>query len=140
MIGKVTTGFQITIPLHFRKKYRIRIGDYIEFHEQNGRLIISPLKPDNKASKAIISNKNSEDHSIKLIKKEIKILRERLENIEDYREAKKAYNEFKESGEKAIPYEKVLEKYQNISPNKKTISAIKELENKKEKKLKIRKN
>jgi predicted DNA-binding protein len=39
-----------------------------------------------------------------------KLLKEKLEDLEDYNEAKKAYEEFKKSGKKAIPYEKVFSK------------------------------
>lgn len=40
-----------------------------------------------------------------------KLLKEKLEDIEDYNDAKKAYDEFKKSGEKTIPYEKIKQKY-----------------------------
>jgi len=39
-----------------------------------------------------------------------KLLAEKLEDIEDYEEAKKAYDKFKKSGEKAISYEEVFKK------------------------------
>lgn len=96
MIGKVTTGFQITIPLKFREKNEINIGDYVDFHEQNGKLIIEPLKLANKASKSEAlkkfekifakkpSDKNfknkSEDSVIKLVKKEITTSRKTKKN------------------------------------------------------------
>lgn len=35
------------------------------------------------------------------------ILRQRLEDIEDYQDAKEAYEEFLESGEEAIPFEEM---------------------------------
>lgn len=38
-------------------------------------------------------------------------LAEKLEEIADYNEAKKSYAEFKKSGEKAIPYDKIKKKY-----------------------------
>jgi predicted DNA-binding protein len=38
------------------------------------------------------------------------LLKEKLEDVEDYHEAKKAYEEFKKSKKKAIPYEKVFAK------------------------------
>lgn len=41
-----------------------------------------------------------------LLKEELEV----LEDIEDYQEAKKAYEEFKKSKQKAIPYEKVFKK------------------------------
>ncbi len=37
-------------------------------------------------------------------------LEEKLQDIADYHEAKKLYEEFKKSGEKAIPYEEVFKK------------------------------
>jgi len=39
------------------------------------------------------------------------LLAEKLEDIEDYNEAKKAYEEFKKSKQKAIPYAKIKKKY-----------------------------
>lgn len=38
-------------------------------------------------------------------------LSQRLEDIEDYNDAKKAYDEFIASGEEAIPYEEIRKKY-----------------------------
>jgi RHH-type rel operon transcriptional repressor/antitoxin RelB len=39
-----------------------------------------------------------------------KYLAEKRQDIEDYHEAKKLYEEFKKSGEKAIPFEEVFKK------------------------------
>lgn len=39
-----------------------------------------------------------------------KLLKEKLEDLEDYAAAEKAYNEFKKSKEKGIPYQKVFKK------------------------------
>lgn len=40
-----------------------------------------------------------------------KLLKEKLEDLEDYNAAKKAYEEFKKSGKKGIPYDKIRAKY-----------------------------
>lgn len=40
-----------------------------------------------------------------------KYLAEKLQDIADYHEAKKLYEEFKKSGKKAIPYDKIKKKY-----------------------------
>jgi len=40
-----------------------------------------------------------------------KYLAEKRQDIEDYHEAKKLYEEFKKSGEKAIPYSQIKKKY-----------------------------
>ena len=43
-----------------------------------------------------------------LVKKALeKFLEEKLKDIEDYNNAKKAYEEFKKSGEKVIPYDQI---------------------------------
>lgn len=39
------------------------------------------------------------------------LLKEKLEDIQDYEDAKKAYDKFKKSGEKGIPYDKIKKKY-----------------------------
>jgi predicted DNA-binding protein len=39
------------------------------------------------------------------------LLKEKLEDVEDYQKAKKAYDDFKKSKQKAIPYEKIKKKY-----------------------------
>ncbi|MBM3579707.1 MAG: hypothetical protein FJX34_02915 [Alphaproteobacteria bacterium] len=41
------------------------------------------------------------------------LLKEKLEDIEDYQEAKKAYDEFKKSKQKTIPYAKIKKKYRH---------------------------
>ena len=40
-----------------------------------------------------------------------KYLAEKRQDLADYHEAKKLYEEFKKSGEKAIPYSKIKKKY-----------------------------
>ena len=40
-----------------------------------------------------------------------KLLAEKLGDVEDYHEAKKAHDAFKKSKEKAIPYDKIRKKY-----------------------------
>ena len=43
MLGKVTTGYQITIPAFFRKLSNIKIGDHINIKEEGNKLIIEPI-------------------------------------------------------------------------------------------------
>lgn len=43
MLGKITTGYQITIPAPFRKQARIHIGDYIDIKQKNNKLILTPV-------------------------------------------------------------------------------------------------
>ncbi len=38
------------------------------------------------------------------------LLKEKLEDVQDYQDAKQAYDEFKKSKQKAIPYETVFKK------------------------------
>ena len=45
------------------------------------------------------------------------ILRDRLEDLEDYEDAKQAYGEFVVSGEKAIPFDE-MKKELNLKVNK----------------------
>lgn len=39
------------------------------------------------------------------------LLKEKLEDAQDYKDAKKAYDEFKKSKQKAIPYAQIKKKY-----------------------------
>lgn len=43
-IKKITRGFQVTLPQSFREKFHLHIGDMIEFIEEDGNLVVKPLK------------------------------------------------------------------------------------------------
>ena len=88
MLGKITTGFQITLPLNFRRENNINIGDYIEISSEANRLVIAPVKINHLISRdealekfnkifakkitSVDFSKKSEDEVIKIVKKEIK--------------------------------------------------------------------
>jgi bifunctional DNA-binding transcriptional regulator/antitoxin component of YhaV-PrlF toxin-antitoxin module len=82
-VNKITTGYQITIPLDYRKKNNLKIGDYIVFKNDGTSLIIEPLKEGKKATEAFDAlfkqkisadklNKHSEKQIIAIVDKEIK--------------------------------------------------------------------
>lgn len=51
-VNKITTGYQITIPLDYRKKNNLKIGDYIVFRNNGTSLIVEPLREGKKAIEA----------------------------------------------------------------------------------------
>lgn len=63
-IKKVTRGGQITLPKIFRQKYNIAIGDLVEIIEEDGKIILQPIKPINK-----MSRKEAARELIKLLSK-----------------------------------------------------------------------
>ena len=82
-VNKITTGYQITIPLDYRKQNNLKIGDYIVFKNDGISLIIEPLKDGKKATEAFDTlfkqkilagkfNKLSEKQIIGIVDKEIK--------------------------------------------------------------------
>ena len=85
MLGKVTTGFQITIPAFFRNKANIKIGDYVDIQEENSQLIVTPISL-NKRNQTLSRLKEilntqvpngefenlSEDEILKIVNHEIK--------------------------------------------------------------------
>ncbi len=44
-IVKVTRKGQVTIPVNYRRKYKIRQGQKVVFKEERGKLIIEPITP-----------------------------------------------------------------------------------------------
>ena len=44
-IVKVTRKGQVTIPVNYRRKYKIRQGMNVAFKEERGKLIIEPITP-----------------------------------------------------------------------------------------------
>ena len=68
-----------------------------------------PKKLDKNLTKICELEERSKSYFIK--KALEKLLAERLQDLADYEEAKKLYEEFKKSGEKAIPYDKIKKKY-----------------------------
>lgn len=42
--SKLTTKHQATIPKPIRKKLALQAGYYIQFHEQNGQVVVTKLK------------------------------------------------------------------------------------------------
>lgn len=38
-----TRGFQVSLPPEVRKKLKLRIGDYLAFVEENGKIMISKV-------------------------------------------------------------------------------------------------
>ncbi len=42
-VTKVTRKGQVTIPVSYRKKYRIREGQKVAFKEERGKLVIEPI-------------------------------------------------------------------------------------------------
>lgn len=42
--SKLTTKHQATIPKLIRKKLALQAGDYIQFHEQNGQVVVSKVE------------------------------------------------------------------------------------------------
>ena len=41
---RVKNNYQITIPQSLRKKLKINVGDYVEVENQNGDIIMRPVK------------------------------------------------------------------------------------------------
>ncbi|NBV06435.1 MAG: ribbon-helix-helix protein, CopG family [Proteobacteria bacterium] len=79
---------------------------------QNQLVTISaqiPASLDKDLTKICESEERSKSYFIK--KALEKYLAEKLQDIKDYHEAKKLYEEFKNSGEKAIPYSQIKKKY-----------------------------
>jgi RHH-type rel operon transcriptional repressor/antitoxin RelB len=68
-----------------------------------------PASLDKDLTKICESEERSKSYFIK--KALENFLEEKLQDIEDYHEAKKLYEEFKKSGEKAIPYSQIKKKY-----------------------------
>jgi RHH-type rel operon transcriptional repressor/antitoxin RelB len=64
-----------------------------------------PASLDKDLAKICESEERSKSYFIK--KALENFLEEKLQDIEDYHEAKKLYEEFKKSGEKAIPYSQI---------------------------------
>ena len=42
-VSKITRGFQVSIPPEVRKKLKIKIGDYLAFVEEEGKMIITKV-------------------------------------------------------------------------------------------------
>jgi AbrB family looped-hinge helix DNA binding protein len=64
---KIARGYQITIPRSFREKFNIHIGDLIEFVEEDGQLIVKPVKKagSNNAVLKLLTFLDNADDSIK---------------------------------------------------------------------------
>jgi AbrB family looped-hinge helix DNA binding protein len=41
--SKLTTKYQTTIPKSIRNKLNLQLGDYIQFQEQNGQVIVNKV-------------------------------------------------------------------------------------------------
>lgn len=67
-----------------------------------------PTKLDKELNKLCQAEERSKSFYIKKALEQY--LEEKLQDMADYQEAKKLYEEFKKSGEKAIPYEEVFKK------------------------------
>ena len=93
MLGKITTGFQITLPAFFRKDTNVKIGDYVDIRQEDHKLIITPVTVNEKKEAIIkfnsifskeISDKNfnqlSEEEVIKIVNNEIKQSRDENSN------------------------------------------------------------
>ncbi len=52
--AKLTSKGQITIPVQVRKKLGIETGDRVDFIEESGRIIITPVTQDASKLKGII--------------------------------------------------------------------------------------
>ncbi len=52
--AKLTSKGQITIPVQVRKKLGIDTGDRVEFVEEGGRIIMTPVTQDASALKGLI--------------------------------------------------------------------------------------
>lgn len=42
-ISKVRRSYQITLPRNLRQKMKVNVGDYVEFVERNGLIILRPV-------------------------------------------------------------------------------------------------
>ena len=65
-----------------------------------------PTELSNTLNRVAMAEKRSKSYYIK--KGLEKILRDKQENLEDYQDAKQAYDEFVTSGEKGVPLDKVF--------------------------------
>ncbi len=43
-IVKIKNNFQLTIPQNLRKKFHVAVGDFVEINDNNGELVIKPVK------------------------------------------------------------------------------------------------
>lgn len=84
--GKINRGYQLTLPPAFRESYHLQIGDYLKMQEENGKLIIEPVKMVSndplEALKSLLSSSDDnfndlpEEQIMDLVRSEIKKSRE----------------------------------------------------------------
>jgi len=41
---KIKKHHQITLPVNLRKKFKLTVGDYVEADEQDGKIVMKPVK------------------------------------------------------------------------------------------------
>lgn len=51
-LRKITRGYQITLPRSFRDKHHLEVGDVIELLEEDGNILIKPLRRENRQNTA----------------------------------------------------------------------------------------
>lgn len=86
-IRKIARGYQVTLPVEFRKEHHLDVGDYVEIQEKDGKLIIEPIEIKRKSvakqfDDIFISQKEdpdfakkTEDEILALVRKEVKATR-----------------------------------------------------------------
>ena len=84
-LRKITRGYQITLPRFFRDKHHLEVGDVVELLEEDGNILIKPLRKEDRqnAAKRLISllqadalNPMAEEDILTMIKEEKKKIRE----------------------------------------------------------------
>lgn len=93
--GKINRGFQLTLPPEFRENYHLQIGDYLKMQEENGKLVIEPVKMVSsdplEALKSLLSSSVDnfkdlpEDQIMDLVRDEIKKSREEHNTVRSHK-------------------------------------------------------